>query len=299
MTTAYATLVTSDLYIPGALVLAASLKQHSSHPVVALVGPGVTTALLEQAFDRLFPVVPPAEALFPGRPELSSTYAKLEVFRLPYARVVYLDADVLPLATLDGLMTHPLQEGGIAAAPDAGWPDIFNLGVLVVAPNEETYSGLVTAAAEGALFDGADQGLLNTHFEDNWTRLPYVYNVTPSTLYEYAPAHAHFKKAIKAYHFAGAAKPWALRTLGGFDAYDLWWAKFDEHYGHVKDEVLGTRGEAYKLSDAKAENAWDAPEEPAAEEPAAIVEAPVWKGHGGEAERVFGPHGAFERFALE
>lgn len=64
---------------------------------------------------------------------------------------------------------------------------------------------------------GGDQGLLNSYF-CNWStgsdgktaRLPFGYNVTPSTLYSYLPAFNHFKDQIRVVHFIGLNKPWKL-----------------------------------------------------------------------------------------
>ena len=55
---------------------------------------------------------------------------------------------------------------------------------------------------------GADQGCLNDFFKDRWTRLPFLYNVTPTSCYSYTPALRHHRDQIKMLHFAGAQKPW-------------------------------------------------------------------------------------------
>ena len=41
-----------------------------------------------------------------------------------------------------------------SAAPDVGWPDIFNSGVFVFCPSEETYQGLLQCAVGQGSFDG-------------------------------------------------------------------------------------------------------------------------------------------------
>lgn len=122
-----------------------------------------------------------------------------------------------------------------SAAPDIGWPDIFNTGVMVLTPNMGDYYALDAMAKRGISFDGADQGLLNMHFK-NYNRLSFTYNVTPSAHYQYLPAYRYFQSSISAAHFIGQDKPWNLgrESNHGSSPYDemigRWWAVYDKHY---------------------------------------------------------------------
>lgn len=42
----------------------------------------------------------------------------------------------------------------LSAAPDAGWPDMFNSGVFVYKPSRETYMALIKLAEDEGSFDG-------------------------------------------------------------------------------------------------------------------------------------------------
>jgi glycogenin glucosyltransferase len=42
----------------------------------------------------------------------------------------------------------------LSAAPDPGWPDIFNSGVFVYKPSEDTYQALLSLALTTGSFDG-------------------------------------------------------------------------------------------------------------------------------------------------
>ncbi|MGH0174700.1 UNVERIFIED_CONTAM: hypothetical protein FKN15_068986 [Acipenser sinensis] len=81
----------------------------------------------------------------------------------------------------------------ISAAPDPGWPDCFNTGVFVFRPSLQTYNRLFQFAVEHGSFDGGDQGLLNSFFND-WAvkdidkHLPFIYNLSSSIAYTYLPA---------------------------------------------------------------------------------------------------------------
>jgi glycogenin glucosyltransferase len=129
-----------------------------------------------------------------GRPDLHSALTKLHIFRLKskYNKVVYLDADVLPLRPLSHLFALPNR---FSACPDSGWPDCFNSGVMVFEPNDGDFEGMMKlmedarqgdVALEGlgigsgnGSFDGADQGLLNEWFSEeggggDWNRLSFT-----------------------------------------------------------------------------------------------------------------------------
>ena len=153
---------------------------------------------------------------------------------------MYIDADVVALRAPDELFNNPPQ---FAAAPDIGWPDCFNSGVLSLKPNMGDYYALLALAQRGISFDGADQGLLNMHFR-NWERLSFTYNCTPSGNYQYVPAYRHFQSNISMVHFIGDQKPWDIgrEQKGATGVYEellgRWFAVYDKHYRipvHIPD----------------------------------------------------------------
>ena len=120
--------------------------------------------------------------LFPlGRPDLTAVLTKLHVFRLTqYSKIIFLDADILPIRTLSHLFTLPHD---FSAVPDVGWPDIFNSGFMVLSPGEDKFKELMTLSKTKGSWDGADQGLLNEWRGSNWHRLSFTYNTTPTAVY--------------------------------------------------------------------------------------------------------------------
>lgn len=122
-----------------------------------------------------------------------------------------------------------------AAAPDVGWPDCFNSGLMVLNPNLSDYYSLLALAHRGISFDGADQGLLNMHFTE-WERLSFTYNCTPNANYQYVPAYKYFQNSIKILHFIGAEKPWRQgryyksNSAVYNELLGRWWAVYDAHY---------------------------------------------------------------------
>ncbi|XP_053167261.1 glycogenin-2 isoform X2 [Hemicordylus capensis] len=144
------------------------------------------------------------------RLELGVTFTKMHCWTLTqYSKCVFMDADTLVLCNIDELFDR--EE--LSAAPDSGWPDCFNSGVFVFRPSLKTFNLLLKFANEHGSFDGGDQGLLNSFFS-NWAttdiskHLPFIYNLSSSAVYTYAPAFQYFGKDAKVVHFLGPAKPW-------------------------------------------------------------------------------------------
>lgn len=172
-----------------------------------------------------------------GRPDLSYAFTKIALWRqTQFRKIVYLDADVVALRALDELFDI---QASFAAAPDIGWPDAFNSGVMVITPNMGEYWALQTMAATGDSFDGADQGLLNQYFEHRpWQRLKFTYNCTPNAEYQWEPAYRYYKRDISAIHFVGKNKPWSGQQSGGSGVYGellaRWWAVHNRHLNRPK-----------------------------------------------------------------
>ncbi|RPD55899.1 hypothetical protein L227DRAFT_579376 [Lentinus tigrinus ALCF2SS1-6] len=225
---AFVTLVTSDYYLPGALAVAASLKDlHPSPPTppevpfqtLCLVTPESVDVSSIKLLRRTFDVVIGVEIIeqdddkglqLLGRPDLNLVLTKLHIFRLTqYAKLIFLDADVLPVRPMSHLFTLPHE---FAAVPDVGWPDIFNSGVLVFTPGEEKFNELRELLKSKGSWDGGDQGILNEWRGNDWHRLSFTYNTTPTAVYTYAPAYERYGSQISAIHFIGPNKPWASVT---------------------------------------------------------------------------------------
>ncbi|CAK7230527.1 glycogenin glucosyltransferase [Sporothrix curviconia] len=241
----YATLLLSDTYLPGALVLAHSLRDAGTSKKLAVlvtldtVSAEVVTQL-KNVYDYVISVprikneASPDNLHLMNRPDLHSAFTKINLWKqAQFRKIVYIDADVVAYRAPDELFDLP---HAFAAAPDIGWPDLFNTGVMVLTPDVGEYYALAAMAQRGISFDGADQGLLNMHFKNSYHRLPFTYNVTPSAHYQYLPAYRHFQSSIAMVHFIGADKPWTQGrgAFHGGGAYDemvgQWWAVYDRHY---------------------------------------------------------------------
>ncbi|KAK6208737.1 glycosyl transferase family 8 [Colletotrichum tabaci] len=240
----YATLLLNDTYLPGALVLAHSLRDAgTSKQLVVLVTLDTVSAEviteLRAVYDHVIPVPRirnsrPANLYLMNRPDLHSAFTKVNLWRqTQFSKIVYIDADVVAYRAPDELFD---VNAPFSAAPDIGWPDLFNTGVMVLKPNMGDYYALMAMAERGISFDGADQGLLNMHFKNTYNRISFTYNVTPSAHYQYVPAYRHFQSSINMVHFIGPDKPWfqgrqASKGDSPFeDMIGRWWAVYDRHY---------------------------------------------------------------------
>uniref|UniRef100_A0A803TFQ8 glycogenin glucosyltransferase n=1 Tax=Anolis carolinensis TaxID=28377 RepID=A0A803TFQ8_ANOCA len=216
---AFVTLATNDAYCHGALVLGQSLRNHRTTRMLAiLITPQVSSAM-RTALCTIFDSVVDVNEIDSNdvvhlallkRLELGVTFTKLHCWTLTqYSKCVFMDADTLVLCNIDELFDR--EE--LSAAPDSGWPDCFNSGVFVFQPSIKTFNLLLQFASEHGSFDGGDQGLLNMFFS-NWAtkdiskHLPFIYNLSSSAIYSYAPAFQHFGQDAKVVHFLGPAKPW-------------------------------------------------------------------------------------------
>ncbi|KAJ0348595.1 hypothetical protein KNSL1_005365 [Colletotrichum chrysophilum] len=227
-----------------ALVLAHSLRDAgTSRQLAVLVTLDTVSAEviteLKAVYDHVIPVPRirndrPANLYLMNRPDLHSAFTKVNLWRqTQFSKIVYIDADVVAYRAPDELFDIAAP---FSAAPDIGWPDLFNTGVMVLSPNMGDYYALMAMAERGISFDGADQGLLNMHFKNTYNRISFTYNVTPSAHYQYVPAFRHFQSSINMVHFIGPDKPWfkgrqPSQTDSPFeDMVGRWWAVYDRHY---------------------------------------------------------------------
>ncbi|KAI0228541.1 glycogenin glucosyltransferase [Massospora cicadina] len=231
-TEAYVTLVATDSYVRGAIVLGYSLRNTNTNKLlICLITqalPASSVTQLYRVFDHVLPVTEldtrdELRLALLGRPELGLTVTKIHIWSLTWIQTaIFLDADTLVLRNIDHLFD--VYRGiGFAACPDPGWPDCFNSGVFICKPNLEVYTELMGRLATQGSFDGefirgGDQGLLNSYF-DGWPRsaeqrLPFIYNVTPNAVYSYAPAFRRHSDRVAVMHFVGKDKPWDMHPAG-------------------------------------------------------------------------------------
>ncbi|EME48507.1 glycosyltransferase family 8 protein [Dothistroma septosporum NZE10] len=255
-------LVIGDAYLPGAAVLSHSLRDAGTKKKLAclIVQDSLRASTIDELRSLYNYVIPterignpnPANLYLMNRPDLLYTFTKIELWRqTQFRKIVYVDADVVALRAPEELFD--ITES-FAAAPDVGWPDAFNTGVMVISPHMGEYHALKGLAAAADSFDGADQGLLNQYYEHRpWKRISFTYNTTPSANYQYEPAYRYFKSNISMVHFIGREKPWqrgrtAQDTPGAFqEMLSRWWAVYDRHF-HISATDYAAYGQRNEVA---------------------------------------------------
>jgi glycogenin glucosyltransferase len=311
---AYVTLLSGEVYLPGVITLGYQLRQLKvKYDLVILVN---VESICKQSLDLINSIYDKVISIqlinsdvqflqkVLARPELCLTYSKILLWNQPYEKLVYLDADTLPLKNLDHLFDIQFNQYEIVASCDAGWPDIFNTGVFILKPNKLIFEKLIKFTENFPSFDGADQGLLNEFFNiqnNNWIKLPFLFNVTPNfnQSYQYLPAFNRFFHDIQILHFIGQNKPWFANSILDCDTsnfHHLWWAQFNKLDDSIKSKLLASKKpQASKLTFPKLTNTWDISNDSAPNKPDDSIPIPSifpWESRGiNKPTRVFDTHG--------
>ena len=185
----------------GLFALAASLADSGTQrPLVVMTSSGSPVRLAQRVL-RMHGLnvsivhVPSITNPSPARPGVvdgtawRDVYTKLQVFRAPYRRVVYLDADTIVLRNIDALFAirnsfaAVLDEGrGCARGMGIGYANprrdprrvlqrcrrmferVFNSGVMAIAPSATLFAQMMAQRTSLPSADGSDQGFLNAFF---------------------------------------------------------------------------------------------------------------------------------------
>jgi len=196
---AFVTLVTNADYLPGARALTASLRRTDTAADIVILHtravPAATLAPLGAHLARA-DLLPTSEAFnaahardaVHGRAPFTKgakpafhtpldNFVKLRLWQLPYARVVFLDADTLVLRPIDRLFDYP----EFSAAPNVyeGLGDFrrLNSGVFTARPSAATFAAMMARLdTPGAVWRRTDQTFLEVFFP-RWQGLPVYDNM--------------------------------------------------------------------------------------------------------------------------
>ncbi|GFU30688.1 glycogenin-1 [Nephila pilipes] len=218
---AFVTMCRNNAEAMGCLVVGISLLLcRTSRTLCVVVGDGVSNAF-RGPLASVFHVVQCVRAMdslgttklaLLEQPELGISFDKLNVWRLTqFNKCVFLNPDTLVIQNCDELFCHD----ELSAVPDIGWPDCFNSGVFVFVPSIQTFWQLLEFAEKQGSYDGGDQGLLNSYF-NNWSddiskKLSFIYNLMANVSYTYTPAFKQFGRDVKIVQFHGSFKPWHVK----------------------------------------------------------------------------------------
>lgn len=155
-----------------------------------------------------------------------SVFYKLDLFRLDYDRVIYLDTDLLIVDDISELW-NPNRYGdhalyGVRESADIGlkhavWQGKINAGLLLVNRpwlGEEVFQQLLKIAVEGRSYDSGDQGVIHEFLsrpgnQDQVGTLSPGFNLP--TCVRVDGDWEQFAPLAKVWHFLGPRKPWMDR----------------------------------------------------------------------------------------
>ncbi|CAI7876134.1 unnamed protein product [Closterium sp. NIES-54] len=221
---AYATVLHSkEDYVCGAIALANSLRRSGTRAeLVALVSAEIgnfSRGGLEAAGWRLIEIERIRNPFGRAGTYNQWNYSKLRLWQLTeYAKVVFVDADILVLRNMDHLFEYP----ELSARSNSR--RFFNSGVMVIEPSQCTFELMMENTELIQSYNGGDQGFVNDVFYW-WHRLPKSINTLKYINADDGPKReletetldsliASDPPTIHALHFLGK-KPW--RCYRDFD----------------------------------------------------------------------------------
>jgi len=232
----YVSLLTTDDYIAGILVLCFSLQSvESKYRCLVLITPNISMrcrSIMEShaiAYKEVEPVGNPTDIRIGHR--WYPTYTKLRVFGLAECdKLVYLDADMLILENIDHLFERPHMSATNAGGmlPEKSHWKHMNSGLFVATPSTSLLMNMLSqvgnievltsgGTAEKPNF-GSDQDFLNAYYHD-WPEraelhLDHKYNILHYHLDAY---NRHFgytlvpgTRRVAVVHYGSYLKPWNL-----------------------------------------------------------------------------------------
>lgn len=225
-----------DNYLPGLHVLVNSMTQHGKVPS------GIDRVLISSTI-KSFPgmqihALDPAKYAGVSRNKrYSRAYFKLEALRLPYKKIVVLDADLLCLGDISDLFVD--TDYDLRAAPDHGIQLApiyknsfvrFNSGVCVFAGRmlaAETWKTVTDFGRKQMSYDGGDQGALNEFvFSCDDLQMDVLhskYNTLKRLFVHQQKLWKELEGDIRLLHFVGT-KPWEGERK--YEALEALWRRY-------------------------------------------------------------------------
>ena len=247
---AYTFYATNDAYAAAAIIAATALRRTGAGRDIAFLflHHGVSPDMVARARRANFITRDVEPLRFTRGKYYRDCLTKLRIFQLvEYERVVFIDADSLPLQNLDHLFTSPFTQA--IAAPRTYWlpqPVATSL-LLVVNPSMEQWERVrrhFASAFEKRLYD---MEIINLEFKDEIHFLADEYGCLNSEWCS-ATGPFHFgdaeraRRLAKLVHFSHLGKPWFWRPEDAYRLLPTAHPLFHElwaHWWELRREILG------------------------------------------------------------
>jgi len=209
----FVTYLANDLFLDGVLVLNISLKSHNKNiGLICLVTDEVSKGSIKE-LEKYKIKIKKVDWIVPKRDDFKGRYGKnegrymftkLNIFKLPYEKILYLDADVIVTSSIE----HLFENNTPAAIFDDTALDPrnigFNGGVLLLSPSKKIFNTLIKKIDDYGLW--SDQTLLNKLIVFN--KLDKKYNTLYKPLDKWMLFFFFFLPP-PIIHFNGS-KPWII-----------------------------------------------------------------------------------------
>lgn len=235
----YATLLTSDSYLPGVALLKASLDRVQTHYPLLVLTTGNLSENTVAELQKLNVTIKEVPQIHVSRleehnqkvnPTMANVWAdvlaKFNVWTLTdYKKIIMCDCDLMFIKNVDHCFDLPNMTAALDGEYFNLWANYphFNSGFFVLEPNINTFNDLMTFANEldpavlrdylGRPYVVADQEILNLYYKD-WINKPELHL---SKYYNVFAPHIH-KATLKDlldnayfFHYTGS-KPWVTLT---------------------------------------------------------------------------------------
>lgn len=221
----FVTLLSTDDFFPGVLMLEWSLRQvGSQYPLLVLCGNVVSGKVMDGLRERqlicqqLHEHINPKEGVNQEREyhHWSQTFDKLYVWNLTqYEKVVFLDADMQVIRNIDYLFDCPHMSAVCADAFNEPGLDKLNSGLMVIEPNEREFEELRTIVKSGELHlkNMGDQDVIRAYYHDWGTRKELTLEPGLNVLYSEVSRGVIQRQDVEpvsVIHYIGHKKPWMV-----------------------------------------------------------------------------------------
>lgn len=225
---AFMTVLSSNSFLPGVIILHLSLQKYSRYPLVVLCSDDLSEtcySVLEKCGIAYFVQknsILPGELLCAEENERKkkfgdwqNTFFKLNMFAATrFEKVCYLDCDMIVHGAIDSLFDYP----DFSAVPDADFyqkkSDGLNSGLIVFEPkktNLAAFQEVIMQLWDNGPWPFGDQDVLSA-MQPDWCagesrHIPVNYNACVGRLSIYDKGLGH----IYIYHYANHWKPWDMK----------------------------------------------------------------------------------------
>ncbi len=225
----YVTLLSSDDFIKGVIMLHLSLKAvNAQYPLFVLCSDSISKSsvnLLKKhhlSYKKLsehISVDTTKVNVASGYDHWNRTFDKLYVWTLTeYDKVVYLDSDMQVVRNIDFLFDKPHMSAVIADQWNEPGLKKLNSGLIVIEPNVEEFDGMKKLWESGVinLKNVGDQDIIRDYYSDWETKEELHLLPSLNVFYSEVSAGIIKKKDVQpvsVIHYIGSRKPWMVSIL--------------------------------------------------------------------------------------